>query len=300
MIGGTLEFVVRTVAVCRASLGSPGMKLTEPSRSDPPGSSAPHTPDAQDNLPTVVAIALVAYVIADIAHHAFGHGLMCWLQGGQIELLSSVFVRCSRTELAIDLAGPGANLVLGVIAALALRATRRMSVSTELFCILLAGFNLMWFSIQLVFCVLTDSDDWAWLLHEFNGAPTARYSLAGVGVLVYVMAARYLRTRMAHFARTPGRARSILFAAWLSAGAIASATAVFDPQGPGTVWHKAIPQSLLLSIGLLSLARARQIGPPPEGCPAISISRGWLTAAVVLSALSIMFLGPGIGLKRPW
>jgi hypothetical protein len=274
--------------------------LTEPPRSDPPGPSAPHIPDAQDNLPTVVAIALVAYVTADIVHHGLGHGLMCWLQNGQIELLSSVFVLCSRTDLAIDVAGPCANLILGLIAALALRVTRRMSASAELFYILLAGVNLMWFSIQLVFCVLTDSDDWAWLLHVFNGAPAARYSLVGAGVLVYVMAARYLRTRMAHFARPPGRGRSILLAAWLSAGAIACATAVFDPHGPGTVWHKAIPQSLLLTIGLLSLARVRQIGLPPEGCPAIRISRGWMVAAVVLSVLSIVVLGPGIGLKRPW
>jgi hypothetical protein len=277
------------------------MNLIEPHRSDPPGPSSPHLPDAPDNLPTVVAIALVAYVAADIAHHALGHGLMCWLQGGQIELLSSVFVRCSRTGLAIDLAGPGANLILGLIAALVLRVTRRMSVSTELFFILLAGFNLMWFSIHLVFSVVTDSDDWAWLLHVFNGTPTAGYFLGGAGVLVYMLAVRELRTRMARFARPQGRARLIVIAAWLSAGAIACATAVFDPHGPGTVWHKALPQSMLLSIGLLSLpGRARQLAPPPEGCPAIGISWGWIAAAAVLSVLSIVFLGPGVGLKRPW
>jgi hypothetical protein len=276
------------------------MKLTAPLRSDPTGPSAPHIPDAQDNLPTVVAIALVAYVIADVVHHGLGHGVMCWLRGGQIELLSSVFVRCSRTEMAIDLAGPCANLILGLIAALALRVTRRISVSTELFYILLEGFNLMWFSIQLIFSVLTDSDDWTWLLHVLNGAPAARYSLVGAGVLVYVIAARDLRTRLARFARPPGRAWLIVVAAWLSAGAIACATALFDPHGPGAVWHKAVPQSLLLSIGLLFLpARARQIVPPPEACPAIGISRGWMAAAVVLSVLSIVFLGPGIGLKPP-
>jgi hypothetical protein len=253
------------------------------------------TTDAQDNLSTVVAIALVAYLSADIAHHGLGHGLMCRLQGGQIELLSSVFVRCSRTALLIDLAGPIANLVLGALAALVLRATRRMSVSTELFYILLAGFNLMWFSIQLVFCVLTDSDDWTWLLHAFNGAPAVRFLLAAAGVLIYMMAARYLRTRMARFARPPGRARLIVVAAWLSAGAIACATAVFDPNGPGAVWHKALPQSLLLSFGLLSLpGRGRQIVPPADGCPAIGVSWGWIAVAVLLSVLSMVLLGPGV------
>jgi len=276
------------------------MKLTEPLRSNPAGPSVLHALDVQDNLPTVVAVALVAYVTADIAHHGLGHGLMCWLQGGQIELLSSVFVRCSRTDMAIDLAGPAANLIVGLLAALALRIRRRMSGTAELFYILLAGFNLMWFSIHLVFSVVTDSDDWTWLLHVFNGAPAPRYFLIGAGVLVYVMAARYLRTRMANFARPPGRARVILFAAWLSAGAIACATAVFDSHGPGTVWYKAIPQSLLLSVGLLSLARVRQIEPPSQESPPIPGSRGWMTAAVVLCVLSIVLLGPGIGLKRPW
>jgi len=275
--------------------------MTEPLRSDTPGPSTPRAPDVQDNLPTVVAIALVAYVAADIAHHGLGHGLMCWLQSGQIELLTSVFVRCSRTALSIDLAGPIANLILGLIAALALRARSRMSVSSELFFILLAGINLMWFSIQLVFCVLTDSDDWAWLLHASNSAPAVRYSLVAAGVLVYVVAVRYLRIRMARFARPPGRARLIVVAAWLSAGAIACATAIFDPNGPGAIWYKALPQSLLLSIGLLSLpGRGRHIVPPPEGCPLIGVSRGWIAAAVVLSALSIVFLGPGAGLQRPW
>lgn len=274
--------------------------MAQPLRSDPLGSSAPRTLDAQDSLTTVVAIALVAYVTADIAHHGIGHGLMCWLQGGQIELLTSVFVRCSRTALAIDLGGPVANLVLGLIAALALRISKRPSVSTELFYILLAGINLMWFSIQLVFCVLTDTDDWTWLLHVFNSAPAVRYPLVALGVLIYVLAARYLRTRMARFARPPGRSRVIVLAAWLSAGAIACATAVFDPNGPGAVWHKALPQSLLLSIGLLSLARGSQNVPPPEGYGAIGISRGWIVAAVMLSLLSIAFLGPGVGLRRPW
>ena len=273
--------------------------MTEPLRSDPPGAGARYIPDAQDSLSTVVAIALVAYVAADIAHHGLGHGLMCWFQGGQIELLSSVFVRCSRTALAIDLAGPFANLVLGLVAVLALRVARRMSVTTELFYILLAGFNLMWFSIQLVFCVLTDSDDWTWLLHVLNSS-LARYALVAAGALVYLLIARDLRARMMRFALPPGRARLIVFAAWLSAGAIACATAVFDPHGLGTVWYKAAPQSLLLPVGLLSLARGRQSVPAAESCPAIGVSWGWIGAAVVFGLVSIAFLGPGIGPRRPW
>jgi len=257
----------------------------------------------RDNLRTVVAIGLAAYVIADIAHHAFGHAGLCWWLGGRIELLSSVFVRCSRTGMAVDLAGPLGNLGVGLIALLILRAAQGLSAAAELFYILLAAFNLMWFSIHLIFSVLTGSDDWALLLHAFNDTPLARYSLAGAGVLAYVITARVLRSRLAPFARPPSRAYVIVVAAWLSAGAIACATAAFDSHGVAVIWREALPQSMLLSIGLLFLPdRARRtLRPlqPPAEAPAIGLSWGWLAAAVVLCIVSIAFLGPGIGFKPP-
>src|SRR5580658_2205809 len=96
---------------------------------------------SKDNLATVGAIGLLAYVSADVAHHALGHGAACLALGGRIRSLSSVFVNCSVTGAVIDLAGPFANLVTGLAAALCIRVVHRTSTPTRLFFILVAAFN---------------------------------------------------------------------------------------------------------------------------------------------------------------
>ena len=216
---------------------------------------------------------------------------MCWFQGGRIELLTSVFVRCSRTDAGDrsrrTRCEPHARIDRG-----AWPACHEADVCLNgTVLLLLAGFNLMWFSIQLVFCVLTDSDDWTWLLHVFNSAPATRYSLVGAGAFFYVMAVRYLRTRMRVSQRPPGRTRFIVSAAWLSAGAIACVTAVFDPNGPGDgVAQGGTAVAVALDRSPVS-ARSRPAGVNSlhEDCPAIGISPGWIAAAVVSSVLSIAF-----------
>src|SRR5436309_2789518 len=85
-----------------------------------------------------------------VSHHALGHGGACFALGGRINSLSSIFVDCSLTGTAIDLAGPFANLALGLLALLAMRFARPTSASARLFLILVAAFNLFWFELQLL------------------------------------------------------------------------------------------------------------------------------------------------------
>ena len=60
----------------------------------------------RDDLVTLVAIGLLAYATADIAHHVLGHGATCLALGGRIVLLSSIFVDCTVRGSAIDRPGP--------------------------------------------------------------------------------------------------------------------------------------------------------------------------------------------------
>src|SRR3989442_8744490 len=46
------------------------------------------------DVPTVVAIAIVAYVLADVLHEAVGHGGACVLTGGKPLVLSTVHFDC--------------------------------------------------------------------------------------------------------------------------------------------------------------------------------------------------------------
>lgn len=252
-----------------------------------------------DNIPTLGAIGIIAYLAADIAHHALGHGAACVIEGGRINRLSSIFVDCSRTGAAIDLAGPGANLALGLLAALGVHFADRLSTAQRLFFILLAAFNLMWFAMQLVFSALTRTDDWAWPMHVWRVPEPARYAAIAMGALAYVFIVRFIGASLAPFAHPINRARIIVGTAWLGAGAIACATAAFDPH-PAAALRVAAPQSLLLSIGILLTPRHAARGALAENpLPApLALSIAWIASAIVAALVSVALLGPGLALAR--
>jgi hypothetical protein len=254
---------------------------------------------ARDNVPTLAAIGLIAYVTADLAHHAFGHGAACVIEGARINRLSSILVACSRTGAAIDLAGPSANLALGLLAAWGIHFAHRLSTARRLFCILLAAFNLMWFALQLAYSALTRKDDWAWPIHEWQVTEPVRYGLIATGALLYIFIIRFIGGSLAPFARPVNRARIIVRTAWLSAGAIACATAAFDHHPAGAL-RVAAAQSLLLSAGILFAPRhAARAALPEDHLPVpLALSIAWIAPAIIIALLSAAFLGPGIDLSR--
>jgi hypothetical protein len=253
--------------------------------------------ESKDNIPTIAAIGLVAYVCANIAHHALGHGAACLIEGGRINLLSSVFVNCSLTGTSIDLAGPFANLALGLIAALGTHIVDRRFTATRLYCILLAAFNLLWFGMQLAFSAVSRTDDWAWAMQELHVVEPVRYGMMAVGSLVYVLTVRFIGSELVPFGHPLSRARIIVGTAWLSAGAIACATAAFDHYPAAAILRHAAPQSLLVSIGILFVpGRSARLSTSDEAQATLGLSIPWIIAAVIFGVVSIVCLGPGIAI----
>jgi hypothetical protein len=246
---------------------------------------------SKDNVATIGAIGLLAYVAADVAHHALGHGTACLALGGRIRSLSSIFVDCSLTGSAIDLAGPFANLVVGLVAVLCIRIVHRTSTAMRLFFILVAAFNLLWFGLQLVFSAATRTDDWAWAMQEFHIGRPVRYAMIAIGALIYVLTVRFIG-----HPRT--RAKTIVATTWLTAGAIACATAAFDHNAAAAIVRHAGPQSLLLSVGLLfTPARAERLSSSEGAATTLTCSVPWIVIAIIIGAASMLFLGPGFTLS---
>ncbi len=245
----------------------------------------------RDDLVTLVAIGLLAYASADIAHHVLGHGAACLALGGRIVSLSSIFVNCTVYGSAIDLAGPFANLALG-LAALALAYRPSATSSARLFFALAAGFNLFWFALLLLFSAATRSDDFAWPMSAFHVSEPLRYGLIALGGLLYVLSVRAVAGPMAGYARPRARAWRIVVVAWLTAGVFACATALFDRHPAAAILHHAAPQSLILSIGLLFLPQ-RAVRTSTAVSPTIGFSVRWVAAALIAAAASMVFLGPG-------
>lgn len=241
---------------------------------------------ARDDLPMLAALGLLAYASADIAHHVIGHGGMCLALGGHIRLLTSVHVDCSVLGSVVDLAGPFANLVVGLLAwALAIRALG----TWRLFLALAAGFNLLWFAMQLAFSAATRSDDFAWAMVAGHMSEPVRYALIGTGLMLYRLFVGLVARTFAPFGPL-SRARRIVWTAWLTAGVFACVTALLDPHPLAAILHSAAPQSLALSAGLLFLPRC---GTDAAAAPPIARSLPWLLAAVMVSTGSLLLLGPG-------
>ncbi|MES1196773.1 MAG: hypothetical protein ABUL58_07500 [Steroidobacter sp.] len=249
----------------------------------------------KDDPATVAAIGIFAYLSADIAHHAMGHGGACLLTGGTINLLSSVFVDCSLRGAVIDLAGPFANLTCGVIALLL--SARAFAPASKLFWILAAAFNLFWFEMQMAFSAATRTDDWAWPIQQFGIADIWRYALIVAGLIAYRLTIQLIAKRFAPYATAKSRVQQIAFISWISAGLLALLTASFDHHPANAIWHYALPQSMLLSLGLLFIpGRIKHFLPSETGGTAITYSRYWTVMALLTAVMSIALLGPGINL----
>ncbi|MGI4974815.1 MAG: hypothetical protein ACRYGH_38205 [Janthinobacterium lividum] len=248
-----------------------------------------------DSVATIAAIGLVAYVSADVAHHAFGHGAACIGLGCRLESLSSVFVHCSCTGATIDLAGPLANLLLGVGALGAVRLGPRLAASVRLLLLLTAAFNLFYFAGQLAVGAATKTDDWAWPLQQFHTPASIRYGLVAVGSSMYLGTMRLLAGQLAPFAWPRARLMTLLACAWAAAGLIACATAALDPQPLPAILYHAVPQALLLPLGLLGVpARAFRRATAASVAAVLPFSWPWVIAAVLVGLTSILVLGPGI------
>ena len=245
-----------------------------------------------DDVATLAAIGSLAYACADIAHHALGHAAACLGLGGRIDSLTSIHVACTLTGEHVDVAGPMANLAVGLVCWRAARAlVDHPWPRLRLFLILAAAFNLFWLEAQLVFSAATRQDDWELVLQALH--PTGAWRIgamiggAGAYLLTVMVVARLLRP-------FGDWVRRIGVVAYLTAGATACLTALPDPGGWSAILRHAAPQSFGMAFGLLVQGRARSSATEANPGLAIRFSLGWVIGAVVVLVLSIALLGRGV------
>lgn len=248
-----------------------------------------------DNATTIAAIGLLAYISADIAHHALGHAGACLALHGSVISLSSIYVDCSIHGAAVDLAGPLSNLLLGLVAMAVARIGSPAAAARRLFWILVAAFNLLWFWGQLAFSVASGTDDWAWALDQAGVIEPIRYGLVAFACLGYILTIHASAAAFAPFSHPRQRARRIVLVVWLTAAAIACATAMLDDDAVRAILLRALPQSALLSFGLLLVpSRAARWSATGDPAAAVVVSAPWVVAGVVIGVASILLLGPGV------
>ncbi len=274
----------------------------------------------QDDWFTVIAIAICAFALTDLAHEGFGHGMAYIMLGGRSLILTTtqlianvpgvnphrIFAGNPRGDLygrIFSIAGPLGNFVLAGIA-LALLKTRAFSLRMRLLFWLSAAFSLFWAIGYMLYSGITGVGDWIEVVGGLSIQREWRFALVVLGVLFYWATMRGLKTSLRVASKGISehwypRLRNILWVSYLSAACIASLGASLDPRGSVRILHDALPETLIANLGMLLMPRQlRNEGyGPAQSNTGIERSIAWIAAAICVSAFYVLILGPGLKLR---
>jgi hypothetical protein len=134
---------------------------------------------------TYATVGVLAYITADIVHEVIGHGGTCLLLGNKITLLTSVYFKSTPGNILVDIGGPLANLVCGLLALAILKRTKKLF--SVLLLIHISLYNLFWLAGTVLHSGVSKSGDWTFAIKKLNIGQFQNYILAVTGVLLYVL-----------------------------------------------------------------------------------------------------------------
>lgn len=266
-------------------------------------------PDGLDRL-TLIAIAVVAYALANVAHEGLGHGGACVVTGGRPVALSAIYFDCDQDALGSaavkwrSAAGTLVNLALGALAFAALRAGRREATPGRYFLWLVMSVNLLQAAGYWLFSGLGNIGDWARVIEGLTPAFAWRLGLAIAGGASYwgviQLSLRELLPFAGPGAERTARARVLCFVPYLAGGVLYVGAGLLNPLG----WRLVVISAAAASFGgtsalawMTELLRDEKRFPAP-GNPPLRLPRsaGWIAAAVVVGFLFVAILGPAVRL----
>ncbi|HEY8948765.1 MAG TPA: hypothetical protein VIM56_07760 [Rhizomicrobium sp.] len=243
---------------------------------------------------TVGALAVIAMCVVTLAHEALGHGGACLLLGGHIELLSSSLFRCDLRSGWIDPAGPGMNLLVGLLALIARLAAPPGFVKTRFLLVLVTAFNFFWEGGYLMRAMILRDGDLYFFARFMMGAPSLWMRAAGfvAGLAIYAFAVRVTSRALAGMFDTR-EGRRVARGAWIAAVIAAGAAALAYRGAP--LWpdlRDALLEIGLASVPLLLIPRANEYAPQARAI--IGRSLPVIAGAAIVFAAFVMTLGRGM------
>jgi hypothetical protein len=257
---------------------------------------------------TLVAIAIVAYALANVLHEGLGHGGMCAAVGGRLEALSAVHAECSTegegrlASALVMAAGTLANLLVGAVAWLLLRREARVT-SWRYFLWLFMTVNLLHATGYWLFSGVANVGDWAQIVAGLEPRWPYRVLLAILGGGGYrwavVVGLRTLSPLVGDGADRLRRARTLALIPYLSGGVLYVAAGAFNPVSPRLVLISGAAASFggASALAWMTDLLRQPRYPVARGAPlAIGRSTGWIIVAAITGLVFIAILGPGVRL----
>jgi hypothetical protein len=256
-------------------------------------------PETSDDALTLSALGIIAFILADVTHEAMGHGLMSLVVGAKPVLLTTCyFTAQGNSSQWIPAAGGLANLCVGVLSLALLHTTR---LRLRYFLILLAAFNLFFATGYPAYSGIALFGDWAAVTSGLQPAWLWRVLLVAISIGGYFLSMLLIARAIRPFcgSREPQalrRLRRITLIPYLAAIAAAFLGGIPNSSGWLVIFTAAVPAAAA-SFGLTQMDHFTAATTSPSGhIPAEGIERSgsWIAAAVVVLAVFVAVLGPGI------
>jgi hypothetical protein len=256
---------------------------------------------------TVVAIAIVAYALANLIHEGIGHAGTCLAVGARLTALSAVHADCAvgdRGPFASGLvtaAGTLANFAAAAIAWLLLRGQGKHLSSWRYFLWLFTTLNLLQGTGYWLFSGVGNVGDWAQLVAGLEPHWLYRVLLALLGGASYwaaiVLGLRTLNPLLGDGPDRLERARTLCLVPYLAGGTLYVAAGAFNPVSPVLVLISAAAASFGGASAFAWMTQMlRGPGYPPAAGEPLAIDRSvfWIAAAAATAVLFVVILGPGL------
>ena len=149
------------------------------------------------DLPTVIAIALVAYAASNVLHEAVGHGGACLALGGKPLVLSSVHFECGEQAMSalalrgVAAAGTIVNFIIGALALIVFKTANPLhKPHAAYFLWLFTTLNLLSGAGYFLFSGVGGIGDWADVARGTMPPLVWRPALSVFGGALYFLLAR--------------------------------------------------------------------------------------------------------------
>jgi hypothetical protein len=250
---------------------------------------------------TVIAIAIVATVFANVIHEDLGHGGACLLTGGHPLALSTVHFECEGEGILVAAGGTIANLIASVVFWSLSRLVTR-NTRLRYFLWLSMTINLLGAGGYFLFSGIGNIGDWAAVVQGLQPAWAWRVGLTLLGVVSYLffmwIAVLEIRPFLGQdLAGRMSRARRLTLVPYFADGILSCVAGLFNPVGMILIAISAAAASFGGASGLVWMdewLRGPRIPTTEFQMPPLMRSHSWIIFAAVLAICFVAILGPGL------
>lgn len=268
------------------------------------GKPGRHEVHGGPDWPTLIAIAMLVYVVTVVFHELGGHGGACIALGGSPHELGAYYFVCDDSGMRglfvrlTSAAGNTANLIMAALAYPFIKQAR--SWYGKWFWWLLFTVSVFDWAGYFLFSGATGIGDWGGAPGEvfYDVAPQWAWRIALVlaGACLYFASAVIAARRLRYFVQSRKEARRITLGAYIAGGMLALLVGLLNPIGVVIVLTSALASTLGGTSGLLWLTQVMPEVDPIPPSERIDRSWGWIMASVVVVLIFAFVLGP----TRAW